>query len=145
MSSRVPIAMSQDGLFPAAAARVSPAGTPTVSLAASAAVSLAFIATGVFKTVTAIAAFYFVANYVVSFSAVLALRRREPDRPRPYRAWGYPWTTGLALVGSGAFLIGAVVGDTALSMYALALLALSYPLYRLSVRANGTRGVSGSG
>ncbi|HEX5180485.1 MAG TPA: APC family permease [Gemmatimonadaceae bacterium] len=134
MSSRVPVAMSQDGLFPAAASRVSRSGTPTVSLAASAAVSLGFIASGVFKTVTAIAAFYFVANYIVSFSAMFLLRRREPDRPRPYRAWGYPWTTGLALIGSAAFLIGAVVGDTTLSLYALALLAVSYPIYRVGLR-----------
>lgn len=134
MSSRVPVAMSQDGLFPAAAARVSGNGTPTVSLAASAAVSLGFIATGVFKTVTALAAFYFVANYIVSFTALFVLRQREPDRPRPYRAWGYPWTTGLALVGSAAFLVGAVVADTRHSVYAVAVLAVSYPLYRLGVR-----------
>lgn len=136
MSSRVPVAMSQDGLFPAAAARVSDAGTPTVSLAASAAVSLAFIATGVFDSVIAIAAFYFVANYIVSFSALFVLRRREPDLARPYRAWGYPWTTGLALVGSAAFLIAAVASDTRRSTYAVGLLALSYPLYRLGVRAS---------
>lgn len=136
MSSRVPVAMSQDGLFPAAAARVSEAGTPTVSLAASAAVSLAFIATGVFDSVIAIAAFYFVANYIVSFSALFLLRRREPDRARPYHAWGYPWTTGLALVGSAAFLIAAVASDTTRSAYAVGLLALSYPLYRLGVRAS---------
>jgi APA family basic amino acid/polyamine antiporter len=145
MSSRVPVAMSQDGLFPAAAARVSASGTPTVSLAASAAVSLGFIATGVFKTVTAIAAFYFVANYVVSFSALFVLRRREPDRPRPYRAWGYPWTTGLALVGSAAFLVGAVLGDTTLSLYALGVLALSGPLYWFGARASARAEASSAG
>jgi len=136
MSSRVPVAMSQDGLFPSAAARVSATGTPTVSLAASAGVALAFIATGVFKSVIAVAALYFVANYIVSFSALFLLRRREPDRPRPYRAWGYPWTTGLALVGSLAFLVGDVVADWRLTAEALALLAVSYPLYRIAVWAN---------
>ncbi len=136
MASRVPVAMSQDGLFPAVAARVSVSGTPKASLAASAAVALLFIATGVFQSVIAIAAFYFVANYIVSFAAVFWLRLREPDRPRPYHAWGYPWTTGLALVGSAAFLIAAAIGDTKQSAYAALLLALSYPVYRLGVRAN---------
>ena len=135
MASRVPMAMSQDGLAPAVAARVSVSGTPRPSLAASAAVALLFIATGVFQSVIAIAAFYFVANYIVSFAAVFWLRFREPDRPRPYRAWGYPWTTGLALVGSAAFLIAAAVADTKQSAYAFALLAVSYPVYRLGVRA----------
>lgn len=143
MASRVPVAMGRDGLFPAVAARVSAAGTPTVALATSAAVAIAFIITGVFESVLAIAAFYFVANYVVSFAALLVLRRREPARERPYRAWGYPWTTRLALVGSIAFLIGAAVGDTKHSAYAVALLALSYPVFRLVVRrrAAGPDGV----
>ena len=42
-------------------------------------------------------AFFFVANYTMSFISVFVLRRREPELERPYRAWGYPWTTALAL------------------------------------------------
>jgi len=59
------------------------------------------------------------------------LRRREPDKPRPYRAWGHPWTTGLALIGSVLFLAGVVAGDTWNSVYALLLLAVSYPVFLL--------------
>jgi APA family basic amino acid/polyamine antiporter len=62
---------------------------------------------------------------------VFVLRRREPKKDRPYRAWGYPWTTALALLGSVLFLIGAIASDTRNSVYALALLAVSYPLFRL--------------
>jgi APA family basic amino acid/polyamine antiporter len=54
-----------------------------------------------------------------------------PDAPRPYKVWGYPFTPALALIGSLAFLGGAVVGDTRRSLWALALLAVSYPVYRL--------------
>jgi len=60
------------------------------------------------------------------------LRRREPNSVRPYRAWGYPWTTGLALAGSLAFLVSAIVGDTRNSIWALIVLAASYPIYRAS-------------
>ena len=44
-------------------------------------------------------AFFFVANYILSFISLFVLRRREPEKPRPYRAWGYPFTTALALLG----------------------------------------------
>ena len=81
------------------------------------------------ETVIAKLAFFFVANYTLSFISVFVLRRREPDRPRPFRAWGYPWTTALALLGSIAFLAGAVASDTRNSLYALLLLAASYPGY----------------
>jgi APA family basic amino acid/polyamine antiporter len=76
-------------------------------------------------------AFFFVANYILSFISLFVLRRREPDKPRPYRAWGYPFTTALALIGSLLFLAGAVLADTANSLYALLLLAVSYPVFRL--------------
>jgi len=134
MAPRVLYAMSDDGLFPRAGAAVNRGGTPTGALVASTLVSLAFIATGAFEAIIAVLAFFFVANYVLAFASVFVLRRREPETPRPYRAWGYPWTTGAALLGSLAFLAGAVAGDTRTSLYALGLLAASVPAYLLAAR-----------
>ena len=84
-------------------------------------------------------AFFFVADYAIAYLGVIVLRRREPDLPRPYRTWGYPWTTAIVLVGSIAFLIGAVYGDLRNSLYAVGVLALSVPLYFLTrfLRARG--------
>jgi basic amino acid/polyamine antiporter, APA family len=45
--------------------------------------------------------------------------------------WGYPVTPGLALAGSILFLAGAVYADRTNSLYALILLAASYPVFRL--------------
>ena len=131
MATRVLFAMSRDGLFASHVAQVNKGGTPALSLLISAIITVLFIVTGSIDQVLAVTAFFFVANYTVSFAAVFALRRREPDRLRPYRAWGYPWTTGLSLIGSLAFLAGAVKGDTKNSLYALALLAASYPTFHL--------------
>ncbi|HKR61894.1 MAG TPA: APC family permease [Pyrinomonadaceae bacterium] len=132
MSTRVLFAMSRDGLFTKKAAAVSEGGTPQVALLLSATVALIIILFGqTFRTVITILAFFFVANYALSFISVFVLRRREPDRERPYRAWGYPVTTALALLGSILFLIGAVMSDTRNSVYALLLLGVSYPVFRL--------------
>lgn len=136
--------MSIDGLFPRSAARVNRGGTPTVALfwgtvVAALFISLSSIDTGrasAFERVVAITAFFFVVNYVIAYVAFFVLRRREPDTPRPYRAWGYPWTTGLALIGSVAFLIAAIASDTANSLWAIAVLAASYPLYLVRRRRN---------
>lgn len=130
MASRVPYAMSGDGLFARRAAVVNEGGTPTATLAVSALLAIAFIVTGTFSQVIAIAAFFFVLQYVISFSAVFVLRRREPDRPRPYRAWGYPVTTAISWLGGVAFLIGAVVQDQRNSAIAIGILVVSYPVYR---------------
>jgi basic amino acid/polyamine antiporter, APA family len=130
-ASRIPLAMSRDGLMPSWLDRVNAGGTPVAAHALSIAMSLVFILTGSFNAVLALAAFFFVANYTISFSAIFALRRREPDAPRPFRAPWFPWTTGLVLVGSVAFLVGSVLSDQTNSVRSLVLLALSYPAFLL--------------
>lgn len=131
MATRVLFAISRDGLFAKKAAEVNRGGTPGFALLISAGVAVLFIVIGqTFQTVTNVLAFFFVANYTLSFISVFVLRRREPEKERPYRAWGYPWTTALVLIGSVLFLAGAVASDTRNSIYALVLLAVSYPLFR---------------
>jgi APA family basic amino acid/polyamine antiporter len=152
MSTRVLFAMSRDGLFSSRVVKVNEGGTPTASLLASTAVALLFVFGGsfekshrIFESIIAVLAFFFVVNYAVSFLSVFVLRRREPDRERPYRAWGYPVTTALTLAGSIAFLVGAIATDvsnsaaprdffTSTSFYSLALLAASYPAFHLLKR-----------
>ena len=135
IASRVPFAMSRDGLFPRSAVAVNEGGTPSVALWVSTTVAALFILSGTFERVIALLAFFFVANYALSFISVFVLRRREPEAARPYRAWGYPWTTVLALLGSIGFLGGAVASDTRNSLGALVVLAASYPAYRLVRRS----------
>ena len=131
MASRVLFAMSRDGLVTSRAALVNDGGTPTMALLASTIVAVIFVLFGqTFERVITVLAFFFVANYALSFMAVFVLRRREPDTPRPYRAWGYPWTTAIALIGSIVFLIGAIASDTANSLVALVVLVASYPAFR---------------
>jgi APA family basic amino acid/polyamine antiporter len=132
MATRVLFAISRDGLFAKSVAKVNPGGTPALALLISAAVAVLFIVFGqTFDRVITVLAFFFVANYTLSFVSVFILRRREPEKKRPYRALGYPVTTAAALIGSILFLAGAIASDTRNSLYALALLAVSYPLFRL--------------
>ena len=132
MGSRVLYSVSRDGLGIPMATRVNRGGTPVTALIASSVVSLAFLATGTFNSIIAIAAFFFVASYALSFAGVFVLRRREPQALRPYRAVGHPWTTGFVLLGSLAFLASAVVADRRNSVYGLAIVLVSYPVFRLT-------------
>lgn len=136
-ASRVLYAMGRDGLSTRAATRVSGGGAPSVALIISGATAVAFLLAGGFDMIIAIAAFFFVANYTLSFLGVFVLRRREPDVPRPYRARGHPWTTGLVLLGSLAFLGSAVASDTRNSLYALGMLVVSYPAFLAAKRLAG--------
>ena len=131
MASRVLFAMSRDKLVTRHADVVNRGGTPTVALALSTAAALMFIAYGGFNKIIAVLAFFFVINYIADFISMFVLRRREPNRERPYRIPGYPWTTILALLIYVGFLASICAADTRNSAYALVLLAGSYPAFSL--------------
>jgi APA family basic amino acid/polyamine antiporter len=130
LATRIVFAMSRDRLFFSAASSVNPRGTPGFALLFTAVFAAVLVASGTFERLVAIAAFFFVAVYVSGFVSLFVLRRREPQLPRPFRAWGYPFTPGVALLGSLLFLVGNGVSAPENTAYALLLIAFSYPLYR---------------
>jgi APA family basic amino acid/polyamine antiporter len=136
LTSRVPVAMSRDRLAPELLRSVNAGGTPAPALFGSAFVALLFLLSGTFDDALAVMAFFFVASYTLSFSSVFLLRWREPNAVRPFRAWGYPWTTGLALLGSIAFLVASVISDWDNSWKSLAMLVASYPVFLVIRRAH---------
>jgi len=129
-SSRTLHAMSCDGLFFRRVARVNPGGTPALSLFLSTLVSLFFVL-GSFERVIAMLSFFFVTNYMLTYTSLFVLRMREPQMNRAYRAWGYPWTTGIALGASILFLIASIATDRENAPLALAMIVLSYPVFRV--------------
>lgn len=133
LTSRVPFAMAEDGLLPRAVAHVNKGGTPDVSLLGTSAAALLLIATGSFSSVLALAAFFFVMQYGVSFASLFILRRREPDLPRPYTAIGYPVIPAIVLLGAAAFVVASFFGDRTNTIKSVLVLLASYPVYRFVV------------
>jgi APA family basic amino acid/polyamine antiporter len=134
-TTRVLYAMNRDGWGPARIASVNHGGTPSIPLFLSMIASIAFLLSGSFNRVLAVTAFLFVSKYLLSYLSVFVLRRREPNTPRPYLAFGHPWTTGAAMIGSLLFLAGVIAADTRNTLYGCGILIASYPIYRLGRRA----------
>jgi len=137
IGTRILFAMGRDGLLWRRAAGVTAGGTPAAAMLATTVVALALIATGTFQRLVAVVSFFLAGNYVVCCLALFALRRREPHLPRPFRAWGYPWSAAVVLAGAAAFLAGAAAGDTINAAGAAALLAVGFVIRR---GLNGSRG-----
>jgi basic amino acid/polyamine antiporter, APA family len=123
IGTRILFAMGRDRLFWQRTAAVNAGGTPGVATIVTTAVAMVLIMSGTFQRLVAMASFFLAANYCACCLALFVLRRREPDLRRPFRAWGYPWSAGLVLAGATIFLVGAMAGDTANGVAALALLA----------------------
>ena len=139
-STRTLYAISSDGLFFRTASRVNSGGTPVLAMVLSTLVGISFCIFQKFIRVIDMLAFFFVANYTLSFISTFRLRSREPDLPRPYRAWGYPWTTGVALTASLLFLAGALYTDRVNTPWAFGILIASYPIFRVLKMVSPTRG-----
>src|SRR5690606_1929375 len=137
VAPRILLGMSRRGAFFARAAKVNEGGTPVVALAITLGCSLPLVIIGTFEKLLAVSAFLYIGIYLSAFAATFKLRRSEPDLARPFKAWGYPWTTLFVFIGSVAFLASAAISDTENSIYALGLIILSYPFYLLIRRFSG--------
>jgi basic amino acid/polyamine antiporter, APA family len=129
MTARVLLAMARDGLFAHQAATINAGGTPTVALLLSTIVTAAFLFSGTFGAVLGVIALLMAVNSLLMFVSLIVLRRSEPETPRPYRAWGYPWTTAVGILIGLAFVVGVALSDPHNSALALAILLVSYPLF----------------
>ncbi len=129
---RVFYAMAEDRLFFKRLAVVHPRyGTPTASIGLSVALGVIFVSVRSFAELTE----HFVIGiwpfYALSVAAVFVLRRRQPDRERPYRTWGYPVVPLLFLGASLFLLISYAVQQPLVFAVDLAILATGVPVYLL--------------
>jgi len=126
---RILLAIGRDGLFSERVARVEQDGTPVGAMVFTASVAALLIASSHFDEILAVAALLVTATYAVNYAAVITLRLREPGLQRPFRAWGYPVTTLLALAGSLVFLVASIHADPASAARTAVLLAAALPVY----------------
>ena len=145
IAPRVLFAIGRDGLFTRKAAAVSASGTPRLALAVSSAAAIALILSGTFEQIIALATVLFLLNYISAYAALFVLRRREPDLPRPYRAFGFPFTSAIVLVGSVLALIAAAAEDPRSALVAGLLLAACAPIYAVNRAAQAAGGSAGGG
>jgi APA family basic amino acid/polyamine antiporter len=59
------------------------------------------------------------------------LRRKQPDRERPYRTLAYPASTLLFIAVAMFFVFYIVQGDHKSALYGVALVLLGLPVYSL--------------
>jgi APA family basic amino acid/polyamine antiporter len=131
VGARIAYAMALDGLFVPGVERVHEAyATPSVALWLQAAVAIAIVALlqsypGALDFTT----FAILLATSADVAALYALRIRQPQLPRPYRAWGYPLVPALYLVANLGIAIYLLLGSTAPALISLAVSVAGLPLY----------------
>jgi amino acid transporter len=120
--SRIPYAAAKDGYFFKVFARLHPTGQfPHVALVVLGVIAIACSALSLGAVIDALLVCRILVQFVGQIGAVVLLRRRRPDLPRPYRIWLYPLPLGIALVG---WVFVSVTTQPPILLFGLGVLAL---------------------
>ncbi len=129
-AARIYLPMAQDGLFFSRLAEIHPKyQTPGACLVAQGLWSVALTFSGSYEQLYTFVVFAIVLFHALSGAALFVLRRREPLRPRPYRAWGYPVVPGVFIAASVALFLNTLVEKPWESGIGLGLILLGLPAY----------------
>ncbi len=128
--ARVYYAMAMDGLFFASAARVHPTyETPSGALVLQALWSTVLLMSGSLEQIVTYSIFVGIVFWIVAAASLFTLRRKFPELPRPYKAWGYPVVPALFIVASAGILVSTLVEKPAESLASLGIIILGLPAY----------------
>jgi len=129
-SSRIYLPMAQDGVFFRSLARIHPRfRTPSACIVAGGIWATVLAFSGTYEQLGTYVIFAVFLFHAATGAAVIVLRRKQPDRPRPYRTWGYPWTPILFILISLAFVISTVFERPVESFWGIVLVSLGLPAY----------------
>ena len=67
--------------------------------------------------------------YVLTIAGIFVLRRKRPDTPRPYRAFGYPVIPALYMLGAGIVVVVLFIYQTATTWPGLVIVLTGVPVY----------------
>ncbi len=131
--ARILFGLSRDAYFLRIGSYINTGGTPIYALIISYLFAMVLIINSSFEQLFGLASFMLLVVTGLAYAAVIRLRKSEPDTPRPYRAWGYPYSTVLTILATAAMFIGFSFSDPWSLAVIAVMIAVSYPVYRLTV------------
>jgi APA family basic amino acid/polyamine antiporter len=128
--ARVYYAMAKDGLFFASVGNVdSKHHTPATSLMVQAVWAALLTLTGSYNELLDYVIFAVVLFYILTIAGVFRLRKKRPDAPRPYRAWGYPVVPLLYIAFASFVELALLTHKPGRSIAGLSIVAIGIPVY----------------
>ena len=129
-SPRIPYAMASQGLFFGWATRLHPTTrSPNTLLLVQMVVAVIYALSGSYNQLLGYVVFASFLFYALSAAAVIVLRRREPELPRPYRTWGYPVTPLLFILFAIYLVVDSFVHTPVESAIGVGIVLLGVPAY----------------
>jgi len=127
--ARVYYAMARDRLFFTSAGTLNNNGVPAGALIAQAIWACALCLSGTYGDLLDYVVFAVLIFYILTVAGVFILRRKRPDAPRPYKAFGYPVLPALYIAAAAAISLNLLVVKPAYTWPGLGLVVLGIPVY----------------
>ena len=111
-------------------------GVPWVAILFQSAIAIFFILTQTFDQILVFAGAMLAFNSLLAIAGLFVLRWRQPDLPRPYKAWGYPFVPIIYLAITAFTLVFVVVDRPMAALSGLGLIGAGFVFWLLSERLN---------
>ena len=132
--SRVYYTMAKDGLFFKKAGTLNKNEVPAYGLWIQCLVAAILCLSGKYGDLLTMVSFIVVIFYVLTIIGIFILRKKEPNTPRPYKAFGYPFMPAIYIVMATVFCLGLVYTEPKYSLWGLVITLLGIPLYYIALR-----------
>lgn len=127
---RVYYAMAKDGLFFKGAGKLHPKyKTPVNSLILQGVWSSVLTVSGTYSALLTYTAFASLLFNVLTVIGLFIMRKKYPERERPYKAWGYPIVPIFYILTAVFFIVYIIIGDPKSSGLGLLLVLIGVPAY----------------
>lgn len=129
-NSRIPFALARDGYFFRPVAFIHPRHrTPSGSILFLGLWSCVLVLSGQFSELYTLAIFPEWILYAMTAAAVIVLRQKLPDLPRPYRVWGYPAVPLIFVLVAGVLLYSTMQTSPRESGIGIVVMLAGLPFY----------------
>ncbi len=130
--SRLFYAMSKDGLFFKKAEKLNKNQVPGIALWIQCIWACLLCLSGKYSDLLVFSTFASLLFYILTIGGLFILRKKEPDTPRPYKAFGYPIIPIIYIAITLLICIDLLIYDTRNTGGSLLLIAIGIPIYFLT-------------
>ena len=127
--ARVYYTMAKDGLFFKKTGTLNKQAVPEYALWIQCLVASILVLSGKYGDLLTMISFVVVIFYVLTILGIFVLRKKRPDMPRPYKAFGYPVLPIIYIILAVAFCIALVYASPTYSLWGLLIVLIGIPIY----------------
>jgi basic amino acid/polyamine antiporter, APA family len=130
--ARVYYAMAQDGLFFKKAGTLNKKSVPAYALVVQGIWTCLLCFSGGYGALLDYVIFAVLIFYIFTVVGIFILRKKSPEIPRPYKAWGYPIIPILYILVASAIALDLLIVKWETSRWGLLIVLIGIPVYYLS-------------